>query len=69
MDAETLMAITELDRWCRENEATWGLFFNGEDGPIGYAVEVHYDERRKTAGRNGRTLEEAINKTLDRLRG
>ena len=68
MDTDTLAAIMELDHWCRENKATWGLFFNGEDGPIGYAVEVRYDERRKMAGRNGRTLEEAIDKTLARLR-
>ena len=69
MDAETIMALEELDRWCRENGATWGLFFNGEDGPIGYAAEIKYDEHRKNVGRNGRTLAEAIDKTLERLRG
>ena len=58
-------ALREMDDWCQANRATWQLTSYGS----AYSATVIYDDGRKRVERNGRTLEEAIDRVLDRIRG
>lgn len=58
-------ALREMDDWCRANGATWQLASYGSS----YSATVIYDDGRKRVERNGRTLEETIDRVLDRIRG